>query len=53
MRQLAQRYTSELNREEDQLASLRKDLADLQDKHNAANQKLNEMMEQLEMEVKI
>src|SRR5215813_2872265 len=53
VRQLAQRYTSELNREEDQLASLRKDLADLQDKHNAANQKLNEMMEQLEMEVKI
>ena len=53
VRQLAQRYTSELNREEDQLASLRKDLAELQDKHNAANQKLNEMMEQLEMEVKI
>jgi len=53
VRQLAQRYTSELNREEDQLASLRKDLADLQDKHKAANQRLNEMMEQLEMEVRI
>ena len=53
VRSLAQRYTNELNREEDELGSLRKNLADLQDKHNAANQKLNEMMEQLEMEVKI
>ncbi|HWY71521.1 MAG TPA: DUF4139 domain-containing protein [Terriglobales bacterium] len=53
VRSLAQRYTNELNREEDGLASLRKNLADLQDKHTAANQKLNEMMEQLEMEVKI
>jgi hypothetical protein len=53
VRSLAQRYTNELNREEDELASLRKNLADLQDKHTAANQKLNEMMEQLEMEVKI
>lgn len=53
VRSLAQRYTSELNREEDELGSLRKELGDLQDRHNAANQKLNEMMEQLEMEVRI
>ncbi|PYX95463.1 MAG: hypothetical protein DMG63_18915 [Acidobacteria bacterium] len=53
VRALAQRYTSELNREEDELASLRKQLADWQDKHNTANQKLNEMMESLAMEVKL
>ena len=53
VRSLAQRYTSELNREEDQLASLRKELADLQDKHDTASQNLNEMMEKLEMEVRL
>jgi hypothetical protein len=53
VRSLAQRYTGELNREEDQLASLRKELGHLQDEHEAANQKLNEMMEKLEMEVKL
>ena len=53
VRALAQRYTSELNREEDELAALRKQLADWQDKHNTANQKLNEMMESLAMEVKL
>jgi hypothetical protein len=50
---LAQRYTSELNRQEDELAGLRKNLADTQSKHEAANQKLNELMEKLEMEVKL
>ncbi len=52
-RSLAERYTGELNREEDELAALRKDLAQLQTQHDAANQKLNDMMEKLEVEVKI
>jgi hypothetical protein len=52
-RTLAQRYTGELNREEDELGGLRKDLAQAQSQHESANQKLNEMMEKLEMEVKL
>ena len=52
-RSLAERYTGELNREEDELAALRKDLAQLQTQRDGANQKLNDMMEKLEVEVKI
>lgn len=52
-RSLAERYTGELNREEDELAMLRKELAQLQTQHDGANQKLNLMMEKLEVEVKI
>ena len=52
-RALAQRYTHELDREEDELTGLRKDLAQLQTKQEAANQQLNEMMEKLELEVKL
>ena len=52
-RALLQRYSSELNREEDDLSSLRKELAQLQTKHEDANQKLNDMIEKLEMSVKL
>lgn len=52
-RSLAERYTGELNREEDELATLRKDLAQLETQRDGANQKLNDMMEKLEVEVKI
>lgn len=52
-RALAQRYTGELNHEEDELGGLRQQLAQLQTKHEAANQKLNELMEKLELEVKL
>ncbi len=52
-RTLAERYTGELNREEDELATLRKELAELQTQRDEANQKLNYMMEKLEVEVKI
>lgn len=50
---LAQRYTGELNRQEDELGSLRKELADVQSKHEAANQKLADMIERLQMEVEL
>jgi hypothetical protein len=50
---LAQRYTSELDRQEDELNSLRKDLAQVQSKQEGAKQQLEEMIEKLEMEVKI
>jgi len=53
MRSLAERYTGELNREEDELTTLRKDLASLQAQHAAANQKLSDMIQALEVEVKI
>ena len=52
-RSLAERYTGELNREEDELATLRKDLAQLQTQRDGASQQLNDMMEKLEVEVKI
>jgi len=50
---LAQRYTGELNRQEDELGTLRKELADVQGKHEAANQKLADMIEKLQMEVEL
>ena len=53
MRSLAERYTGELNREEDELAALRKDLASLQTQREAASQKLNLLLETLELEAKI
>ena len=52
-RALVQRYSGELNQEEDDLSSLRKELAQVQAKHDDANQKLNEMIEKLEMSVKL
>jgi hypothetical protein len=48
-----QRYTGELNREEDELAGLRKNVADLLVKRDAAQQKLNQMIADMELEVKI
>lgn len=50
---LAQRYTQELDRQEDELSGLRKELSQLQTKQDAANQQLNEMIEKLELEVKL
>jgi hypothetical protein len=50
---LAQRYTGELNRQEDELGSMRKELAEVQSKHDAANQKLADRIEKLQMEVKL
>lgn len=50
---LAQRYTGELDRQEDELGGLRKELADVQSKHQAANQRLADMIERLQMEVKL
>jgi hypothetical protein len=52
-RALVQRYTGELNREEDELATLRKNMADLQIKRDAAQEKLNQMIADMELEVKI
>ena len=52
-RALAQRYTQELGRQEDELSGLRKDLAQLQSKKEAADEQLNEMIEKLELEVKL
>jgi hypothetical protein len=44
---LAQRYTGELDTQENQLAALRKDYADLQDKRKAAQQALDSTIEHL------
>jgi predicted nucleic acid-binding Zn-ribbon protein len=52
-RALVQRYSAELNREEDELATLRRNVADLQGKREIAQQKLDEMITNVEMEVKI
>ena len=52
-RTLAQRYTHELDRQEDELSGLRKDLAQSQGKKDAADEQLNEMIEKLELEVKL
>jgi hypothetical protein len=52
-RTLAQRYTSELNRQEDELSSLRKQRDDAQAKHESAQAQLNDMLEKLDMEVKL
>ena len=52
-RTLAQRYTSELNRQEDELSSLRKQRDEAQVKHESAQAQLNDMMEKLDMEVKL
>lgn len=52
-RTLAQRYTSELNRQEDELSTLRKQRDEAQVKHESAQAELNDMLEKLDMEVKL
>ena len=49
-RNLAKRYTDELNRQEDQLASIRKDLDSLRQQRDAAEQDLNNKIESLNIE---
>lgn len=48
---LAQRYTGELNDQENQLAALRKDYAELQDKRKQAQQELDSTIEQLSFDI--
>lgn len=52
-RALAQRYTSELDRQEDELSSLRKQRDEAHSKHESAQARLNDMLEKLDMEVKL
>ena len=49
-RALARRYAGELNTDEDQLQSLRKDLADLQQQRTAAEQALNDAIRNLNLD---
>ena len=48
---LVERYVRELNEQEDHVQSLRREISDLQQKRDAAQSKLNEMIEGLKMEV--
>lgn len=48
---LVERYVRELNQQEDRVQSLHHEMADLQQKRNAAQKTLNEMIEGLQMEV--
>jgi len=48
---LVERYVRELNEQEDHVQSLRREIADLQQKRDAAQSKLNQMIEALHMEV--
>ncbi len=49
-RTLARRYTTELNAQEDQLASLRKDLADLQTRRAVAVEELGRVIESVDLD---
>jgi hypothetical protein len=48
---LVERYVRELNEQEDHMQALRREIADLQQKRDAAQSKLNGMIESLQMEV--
>lgn len=48
---LVARYVRELNEQEDRVQALRREISDLQQKRDAAQSKLNEMIEGLRMEV--
>jgi len=52
-RTLIQRYTGELNRQEDELASLRRGLSDLEGKREEARTKLDAMLERLTLDTKL
>jgi cell division protein FtsB len=47
---LVERYVRELNEQEDHVQTLRKEISDLQQKRDAAQSKLNGMIESLQME---
>jgi predicted nucleic acid-binding Zn-ribbon protein len=46
---LLQRYTHQLDSQEDRLATLRREAGDLKEKHDRANQELNELVSTLAM----
>jgi uncharacterized coiled-coil DUF342 family protein len=46
-----ERYVRELNEQEDRVQSLRREIVDLQQKRDAAQSTLNEMIGALQMEV--
>jgi len=48
---LVERYVRELNEQEDHVQALRREIADLEQKRDAAQSKLNGMIESLQMEV--
>jgi hypothetical protein len=48
---LVERYVRELNEQEDRVQALRREISDLQQKRDAAQSKLNEMIEGLRVEV--
>jgi predicted nucleic acid-binding Zn-ribbon protein len=50
-KQLTQRYATQLNQQEDRLAALRKEIADLQAQRQDAQTKLNQMIEDISMDV--
>ena len=52
-RSLIQRYTGELNRQEDELATLRHAIADLESKRQEARNKLDAMLERLALDTKL
>jgi hypothetical protein len=52
-RSLIQRYTGELNRQEDELATLRRALSDLESKRQEARNKLDSMLERLTLDTKL
>jgi uncharacterized phage infection (PIP) family protein YhgE len=48
---LVERYVRELNEQEDRVQALHREMADLQQKREAAQKTLNDMIEGLQMEV--
>jgi predicted nucleic acid-binding Zn-ribbon protein len=50
---LLQRYTHQLDSQEDRLNALTKEIADLQGKHDKADHELDQMIQQITMDEKI
>jgi len=50
---LVERYVRQLNQQEDQMESLHKQIADLQQRRNEAQKVLNSSVQQLSLEAKI
>jgi uncharacterized protein (DUF342 family) len=49
---LLQRYTKQLDSQEDRLSVLSKEIADLQEKHAKADEELDQMIQQITMDEK-
>jgi chromosome segregation ATPase len=49
---LLERYVGQLNSQEDRLNTLNKEIADLQNQHDKADQELSEMIQQITMDEK-